>query len=145
MNRNVENRTCGHMRPAKIRISLRIRAVWSESSLGAILITKGTCKQGFFMHYEDSDQTARMRRLIWGFVERTCPQVPFLPLRLICTIYHTKWVLEVSICERRNYLGTWHVILWCIRVIPNEVLIFVAILKATVTILMEETLVDNFL
>ena len=36
----------------------------------------------------------------------------------------------------------------CIRVIQNEVCVFVAndnILKLTVTILMEETLVDNFL
>ena len=28
------------MRPAKIQISLRIRAVWSESSLGAFWIAK---------------------------------------------------------------------------------------------------------
>ena len=35
MNRNVRKRTCRHMRPAKIQISLRIRAGWSESSLGA--------------------------------------------------------------------------------------------------------------
>ena len=27
--------TCEHVRPAKIQISLRIRAVWSESYLGA--------------------------------------------------------------------------------------------------------------
>ena len=40
------------------------------------------------------------------------------------------------------------VLLWCIRVIQNEVCICVAndiMLKATVTTLMEETLVDNFL
>ena len=50
------------VRPAKIQISLRIRAVWSESSLGAYRIEKGT----EFLHAgnEDSDQTARMRRLI---------------------------------------------------------------------------------
>ena len=32
--------TVGHVRPVKIKISLRIRAGWSESSLGAIRITK---------------------------------------------------------------------------------------------------------
>ena len=32
---NVSKRTFGHVRPAKIQISLRIRLVWSESSLGA--------------------------------------------------------------------------------------------------------------
>ena len=30
----------GHARQAKIQISLRIRAVWSESSLGAVWITR---------------------------------------------------------------------------------------------------------
>ena len=56
------------MRPAKIQISLRVRAVWSESSLGAFWITK----DAKFLHAgnEGSDQTARMRRLIWVFVAR---------------------------------------------------------------------------
>ena len=40
MNRNVRKRTFGHVRPVKIQISLRIRAVWSESSLGAFWIAK---------------------------------------------------------------------------------------------------------
>ena len=50
---------------AKIQISLRIRAVWSESSLGAFWIAEDTK----FLHAdkEYSDQTARMRRLIWVF------------------------------------------------------------------------------
>ena len=38
--RNVRKRTFGHVHPAKIQISLRIRAVWSESSLGAFWIAK---------------------------------------------------------------------------------------------------------
>ena len=38
MNRKVRKRTFGHLRPAKIQIRLRIRAVWSESSLGAFWI-----------------------------------------------------------------------------------------------------------
>ena len=33
--RNIRKRTFGHVRPAKIRISLRVRAIWSESSMGA--------------------------------------------------------------------------------------------------------------
>ena len=35
MSRNVRQRTFENVRTAKIQISLRIRAVWSESSLGA--------------------------------------------------------------------------------------------------------------
>ena len=35
MNRNVSKRNFGHVRQAKMQISLRIRTVWSESSLGA--------------------------------------------------------------------------------------------------------------
>ena len=85
MNRNVRKRTFVHVRQAEIQISLRIRAVWSESSLGAFWIAKDAkCLHG---DYEDSNQTARMRRLIWVFVGRTCLKVRFLPLRLIyeCT------------------------------------------------------------
>ena len=38
MSRKVRKRTFGHVRPAKIQISLRIRAVWSESSRGTFWI-----------------------------------------------------------------------------------------------------------
>ena len=39
---SAKKRTFGHMRPVKIQISLRIRAVWLESSLGAVWIAKDT-------------------------------------------------------------------------------------------------------
>ena len=58
------------MRPAKIQISLRIRAVWSEYSVGAFL----TAKESRFPRVDnkDSDQSARMRRLIWVLFGRIC-------------------------------------------------------------------------
>ena len=76
IRRNVRKRTFGHMRPTKIQISLRIRTVWSESSLGAFWVVK----DANFLHADnkDSDQTARMRRLIWVFVGRTCPYLFFI-------------------------------------------------------------------
>ena len=37
---NVRKRSFRNVRPAKIQISLRIRAVWSESSLGAFRIAR---------------------------------------------------------------------------------------------------------
>ena len=40
MSRNDKKRTFGHVRPAKIKISLRILAVWSESSRCAYPIAK---------------------------------------------------------------------------------------------------------
>ena len=50
------------MLPAKIQIRLHIRAIESKSSLCAFWIAKDTT---FFQaQNEDSDQTARMRRLI---------------------------------------------------------------------------------
>ena len=57
------------VRPAKTQISLGISPVWSESSLSAwrnlaFLATH-------WAHSEDSDQHARMPRLIWVFVGRT--------------------------------------------------------------------------
>ena len=71
----------GHVRPEKIQISLRIRAVWSKSSLGAFWKAKDT--KSLHADNEDSDRTARMRRLIWDFVGRTCQKVRFLTFRLL--------------------------------------------------------------
>ena len=61
MSRNVKQRTFGQVRPAKIQISLRIRAVWSESSPGAFWYVATDAK---FLHADndDSDQTTRMHR-----------------------------------------------------------------------------------
>ena len=61
------------------RRSSTIGEVWSESSLSALrkfvsLVTQNAPS-------EDSDQTARMRSLIWIFAGRTCPKVHFLMLR----------------------------------------------------------------
>ena len=67
--------------PAKTQIRLRIRAVWSEFSLGAYWIAKDV--RFFPAENEDSDQTARILRLIWVLVGRTCQKVRFLTLRLI--------------------------------------------------------------
>ena len=62
MGHDVLNRIFLHVRLVMIQIRLRIRAVWSESSLGAFWISK----DAQFLHTdnEDSDQTVRMRRLI---------------------------------------------------------------------------------
>ena len=51
-----QKRTFGLVRPAKIPISLRIRAGWSESSLGAFWMSK----DAIFLH-TDSDQTAAIQ------------------------------------------------------------------------------------
>ena len=81
MSRNFRKRTFGHERPAKIQISLRIRAVWSESSLGAFLDSRG-CKVFLRADNEDSNQTARMHSLIWVFDGRSYQKVRFLTLRV---------------------------------------------------------------
>ena len=58
------------VRPVKTQISLGIRLVWSESSLG----THWVAKDPSFLHADskDSDQTGRMPRLIWVFAGCTC-------------------------------------------------------------------------
>ena len=85
LNRNVRKRTLGHVRPAKIQISLRIRAVWSESSLGVFWIAK----DARFLRAvnEDFEQAAQMRRLILVFVGRTCWKVRFLTPQIILFSY----------------------------------------------------------
>ena len=64
-----ENPIFGHVCPVKIQISLRMRALWSESLLGAV----STAKYAKFLpaDNEDCGQTTRMRRLILVFVGRT--------------------------------------------------------------------------
>ena len=57
------------VRPSKTRISLGIRPVWSESSLSAWRNLGSLATH--WAHSEDSDQTGRMPRLIWGFAGRT--------------------------------------------------------------------------
>ena len=78
--RNVSKRTISNVRPAKIQISLRIRAVWSESSLCAFWIAKE--EKLFYADNGDSDQTVRLCRLIWVFVGRTWQKGRFHKLLL---------------------------------------------------------------
>ena len=70
------------VRPAKKKINLGIRPVWSESSQCA----QWVAKDPRFLHAdsEDSDRTGRMPRLIWVFAGRTCHFVGFVVRWLIC-------------------------------------------------------------
>ena len=79
--RDVKNRTFWHVRPTKTQISLRIRAVWSDSLLSALRNFVSLAIQN--APNEDSDQPARMRRLIWIFLGRTCLKGRFLTSRHI--------------------------------------------------------------
>ena len=100
MNRSIRKRTFGRMCPAKIQISLRIRAVWSESSLGAF----GIANDANFLNRDnkDSDQTVKMRRPIWVYVGRTCQKVRFLTYRLkLCShILLHRCIVNCFICSR---------------------------------------------
>ena len=77
--------TYGHMRPSRIHISLRIRAVWSESSLGLFWLAKNQ-----FLHAdnEDSVQSERMCRLIWFSPLGACQKARFLT----CVISKVAWL-----------------------------------------------------
>ena len=54
---NVGKRTFGYVRPAKVRISLRLRAIRSESLLGSVWISKDA--KYLPGDSEDSDQPSR--------------------------------------------------------------------------------------
>ena len=59
MSHNVRKRTFEHVRLAKIQISLHIRAVWSESTLGTFWIA---CDAKFLhVHNIDSDQIVQIQ------------------------------------------------------------------------------------
>ena len=51
MRRNFRKRTFRHVRLAKIQVSLRICAIWSESSLGAFRMAKDVK----FLHADNED------------------------------------------------------------------------------------------
>ena len=74
--------------PAKTRISLGIRPVWSESSLSTW--RKLGSLATHWAHSEDSDQTGRMPRLIWIFAGCTDYFVGFVVRWLKC------WVIFIS-------------------------------------------------
>ena len=59
MSHNVRKSMFGHVRPVQIQIRLRIRAVWSEASPGALWIA-WIAKDATFLQVdnEDSTQTA---------------------------------------------------------------------------------------
>ena len=75
MSRNVRKCTFRHVRQATIQISLRIRAVWFESSLYTLRKFVSLIMQNAIS--DDSDQTARMRRLIWIFAGHHMPKGTF--------------------------------------------------------------------
>ena len=77
--RTARKRTFWHMRTTKTQNSLRICAVWPESLLSVLGNFASLAIQN--APSEDSDQSARMRRLIWIFAWRTCPKVRFQTLR----------------------------------------------------------------
>ena len=83
-----------HVRPAKTRISLGIRPVWSESSLSAW--RKLSSLVIHWAQSEDPDQTGRMPRLIWVFAGRTCHFVGFIMRRLI---WHVTSVIFVVLAK----------------------------------------------
>ena len=105
-SRNIRKRTFGYMRQEKIQISRRIRAVWSKSSLDAFWIAK----KGNFLHADnETDQTARIRRLIWIFVGRTSQKVHFLPLPLICFQHlpcSTSTAFATTCCKKQQKTET---------------------------------------
>ena len=80
LSRNMTKLTKWSVYRAKTRISLGIRPVWPESSLCALWVAKDPMT--LHADGEDSDQTARMPRLIWIFARRTCHFAGFVVRRL---------------------------------------------------------------
>ena len=99
------------VRPAKTQISLGIHPVLSESSLCAQWVAKDPS----FLHAdsEDSDQTGRIPRLIWGFAGRTA-----ILLVLSCR-GSNKCTLETTKCEHINERAYrwWNYKIWTQKLI----------------------------
>ena len=91
-SRNDRKRNFWHERPATTQIRLRIRAVWSESSLSAWRKFASSAIQNAPSEYPD--QTVRMHRLVWIFAGRTCPKVRFLTFRFISIIWYPVYIMH---------------------------------------------------
>ena len=83
-----------HVRQAKTQINLN--TVWSESSQGILWVAKEPMR--LQRHSEDSDQTARMRRLIWVFARCTYNLVGNAVPLFICDFCRYIY-LDVCMCE----------------------------------------------
>ena len=87
-----------HVRLSKAQISLRIRAVWSESSICALWVAK--CPTFLQSDNLVSDKTVRMRRLFWIKHARTYQLVHCTGYRLVS---YYNWILldtlKISICS----------------------------------------------
>ena len=97
----MRKRTFGYVRPTKTQISLGIHAVWSKSLLSA------WGKLGILdcpLPIEDSDQTGRMRMLIWIFVWCTCSKVCFLTFRLIFSVITKTWLYNFDPLKPHFYI-----------------------------------------
>ena len=81
MSQSITKPTKWQMHPAKTKISLGIRPVWSECSLSAW--RKLGSLATHWPHSEDSDQTGGMIRLIWVFTGRTGHFLGFVVRSLI--------------------------------------------------------------
>ena len=69
VSRKVSKPTLGHVRPTKIQISLHIRTVCSDYSLGSVWVANDA--KVLQVDTEDSDRISWMHRLIWVVAGRT--------------------------------------------------------------------------
>ena len=81
-----KKRTFGHVLPAKIQISLCIRTVWSESSLGAFLDSQGYSVSSWGQLCLWSNCADAV--LIWDLIGHTYAKVRFLTFRHILLHCH---------------------------------------------------------
>ena len=92
------------------KISLHSCTVWSESSLPSWRNLASLAFQT--APKEDSDQTARMRRLIWIFAGYRCLKVRLLTLRLSCIFRPNPKLIKPGLRERleefQNSAGAQH-------------------------------------
>ena len=85
-----------HVRPAKTRISLVIRLVWSESSLSA---WRKLGSLTTLWAQAKTNQTGQMPRLIWGFTGSTCHFVGFV----------VRWLIFPCMEKKISFFYIFHV------------------------------------
>ena len=98
---HIRKRTFWYVRWTKTHISLCISAVWPEFLVWRNVISLAIQNASS----EDSDQTARMCRLIWIFAGRTCQKVHFQTLSWVMCFCKKKTV-PVCFGWKEKYLIT---------------------------------------
>ena len=136
VSHNVKNRTFVHVRPAKIQISLRIRAVWSESSLGAFWIarmesvfvrtTKTLIRLRGCAGWSESSLCAHVRRYVFSRCSSCVLKYSHIRCLYVCLMARNGVICPFSETNSNTVITNAYPITVIVHVQPNTISVNIA-------------------